>query len=354
MVAQHVPEGEQPDPTWPEATGVEAPTPEPQVGTVIRAISRIYDVQPDGAATGELVRCTLRDRLRKELVHGESRSLARRVKTVKRLSVVEPVVAGDRVRFVLAPTSGTTLPAGVIEEILPRTRELSRQAVTTGSVPVGQTIIANLDQVVLVFAAADPMPSPGLIDRFLVSCESADLPALLCINKVDLGIDAMLRHDLAVYRRAGYQVARVSAETGQGLPALRRAVRGKTSAFVGPSGVGKSTLLNALQPGLGLRVGEVSQATGKGMHTTRYAQLIPLDGEGFLADTPGLRQLGLWEIDKDDLDRFFPEFRPFLGQCKFGNCAHVDDEGCAVQAAVERGEIDARRYLSYVKLFTEG
>ena len=323
-------------------------------GTVVRAISGIFDVQPDDEAAGTLYRCTLRDRLRKELVYTESKGRPRRVKEVRRLSDVEPVVAGDRVRFVPAQMSGPAVPGGVIEERLPRTRELSRQAVTTGTVPVGQTIVANLDQVVLVFAAADPEPRPGLIDRFLVSCESAELPVLLCINKCDLEIDAWLAEELAVYERAEYRVLLVSAATGQGLDVMRAAVRGKTSAFVGPSGVGKSTLLNALQPGLGLRVGEISAATGKGTHTTRYAQLIPLDEGGFLADTPGLRQLGLWEIEKDDLDRLFPEFRPLLGQCKYGNCAHVDDEGCAVREAAERGDIDARRYHSYVKLFAEG
>jgi ribosome biogenesis GTPase len=144
-----------------------------------------------------------------------------------------------------------------------------------------------------------------------------------------------------------------SAVTGEGLDHLRALVRGRISAFVGPSGAGKSTLLNTLQPGLGLRVGEVSASTKKGMHTTRHAQLVPLDEGGFVADTPGLRQLGLWAVSKDELDRYFPEFRQYLGECRFGNCAHVDDEGCAVRAAVERGAVDGRRFESYVKLFLE-
>ena len=325
-------------------------------GTVVRAVSNFYDVMPRGVLTidsASLVRCRARDKLRKDLVRTESMGRPQRVSEVKRRSVMEPVAIGDRVKFRISPTSGTAMTEGIIEEVLPRERELSRQGIVTGSVAVEQVLVANLDQVILVFAAADPFPSPGLIDRFLVSCESRGLPALICINKVDLGIDEQLEHDLAVFERAGYSVLCVSAEDGIGLEVLRGAVRDRISAFVGPSGVGKSTLLNTLEPGLGLRVGEVSQASGKGTHTTRYAQLIPLSVGGFLADTPGLRALGLWAVDKDELDQFFPEFRPFLGQCRFGNCAHVDDAGCAVRDAVDRGDIDTRRHASYVKLFTE-
>lgn len=326
---------------------------ESQLGTVVRAISSIYDVRPDAVDGPPFYRCRLRDRLRKELVMSESAGRPKRVRTVRRLGMVEPVVAGDRVRFLPEPTSGTSVPEGVIEEVLPRARALTRQAVTDGSVPVGQTLIANLDQVVIVFAAIDPEPHLGLIDRFIVSCEYAKLPALLCVNKIDLGVDEQLEYDLRAYERAGYRVIHTSAETGQGIDELRAAVLGRTSAFVGASGVGKSTLLNALEPGLALRVGEVSVSSGRGTHTTRYAQLIPLSGGGFLADTPGLRQLALWAVPKDEIDLLFPEFQPYLGKCKYGNCAHVDDEGCAVREAVEREEIDARRYFSYVKLFQE-
>ena len=326
------------------------------LGTVVRTVSNFYDVRPDGAmdlGESEIVRCRARATLRKDLVRSESHSRARRVRQVRRLNVMDPVVIGDRVRFLMTGVSGRAVPEGVIEEVLPRTRVLARQAVTTGSVAVGQVLVANLDQVIVVVAAADPFPSFGMVDRFLVSCESRDLPAVVCINKVDLELDEVVEHDLQVYERAGYPVLRVSAQSGEGMDDLREAVRGRISAFVGPSGVGKSSLLNAIEPGLGLRVGEISSYTGKGTHTTRFAQLVPLSFGGYLADTPGLRALGLWQVDKDELDRFFPEFRPFISQCRFGNCAHVDDDGCAVRAAAEREEIDPRRYASYVKLFEE-
>lgn len=335
-------------------------------GTVVRAVSRIYDVTLDpqdptdndqanavDASMPQLYRCTPRAMLLKQLEMTESRSRPQRVRSVRRLSVMEPVVVGDRVRFTPDPNAETDPPAGVIEEVLPRTRALTRQAVTAGRQKVAQTLIANLDQVIAVFSVANPEPHLGMTDRFLVSCESAELPVALCFNKIDLGVDEPLAEDLAAYAQAGYRVFLVSAATGEGMDTFRAALRGKISAFVGPSGVGKSSLLNAVEPGLALRVGLVSDSTGKGIHTTRYARLVPLSFGGFVADTPGLRQLGLWHVSVDELDRFFPEFRPFVSQCKYANCAHIDDEGCAVREAVEQGLIDGRRYLSYAKLFQE-
>ena len=267
-------------------------------GTVVRAVSNFYDVLPDnptlvvGLDASTFVRCRAGNRLRKELVMTESTARPQRVREVRRLNTMEPVAIGDRVRFHVTQSSGRAIPEGLIEEVLPRHRVLARQAVTTGSIAVGQVLVANLDQVLITFAATSPDPSLGMFDRFLVSCESRDLPAAIVINKVDLGISEDLAVGIRAFETAGYRVLRVSAATGEGMDELLEMARGKISTFVGPSGVGKSTLLNALQPGLGLRVGNISTYTNKGTHTTRYAQLVPLTFGGFLADTPGTAAVG--------------------------------------------------------------
>lgn len=221
----------------------------------------------------------------------------------------------------------------------------------------GERILAaNVDQVLVVFAVASPEPHPRMIDRFLVVCEANDLHAHLVINKVDLAdspapIDALV----APYLAAGYPVHRTSAKRGDGLAALRAELHGRVTAVTGPSGAGKSSLLNALHPELDLRTQEISASVNKGRHTTVGAKLIPLpDGdEGYLVDTPGLREVGMWGLPSGSLDQCFPEFRPYLGECRFQDCQHDREPGCAVREAIGEGAVDPGRHESYLKLRAE-
>jgi ribosome biogenesis GTPase len=218
----------------------------------------------------------------------------------------------------------------------------------------GERILAaNVDQVLVVFAAANPEPHPRMIDRFLVVCEANDLEAHLVVNKVDLvatpdAIDALV----GPYRRAGYRVHRTSAKRGDGLEEMRAELHGRVTAVTGPSGAGKSSLLNALHPGLALRTQEISSSVNKGRHTTVGAKLIPLpDGdEGYLVDTPGLREVGMWGLPAGSLDQCFPEFRPYLGECRFQDCQHDSEPECAVRRAIREGKVDRGRHESYLKL----
>jgi ribosome biogenesis GTPase len=211
--------------------------------------------------------------------------------------------------------------------------------------------------VVAVFAAARPTPKWNMLDRYLAAAESLDLPALICITKLDLVPDGdeELYAALDEYRRIGYPVVLTSAFTGAGLDELRQALRGRLSVLAGKSGVGKTALLNALEPGLGLRVGAVGLGeVGKGRHTTTQVEMIPLSVGGDLVDTPGVREFGLWDVAEDDLALFFPEIRPFVGQCKFGlDCQHDEEPGCAIRKAVMAGKIGPRRYQSYMRLKQE-
>jgi ribosome biogenesis GTPase len=188
----------------------------------------------------------------------------------------------------------------------------------------------------------------------MVLAESLALPALVCLTKADLAVaggEAELEEALEDYRRLGYPVVQTSALSGAGLDDLRAALRGRVSVLLGKSGVGKTSLLNALEPGLGLRVAEVSRATGKGRHTTSHVELFPLDMSGAIVDTPGTREFGLWDVDSDELALFFPEMRPLVGKCRFGlDCRHDEEPGCAIRQAVMSGQISARRYQSYMRL----
>jgi ribosome biogenesis GTPase len=307
----------------------------------------------------EMVPCELSPRLRKQLIYptADPNSLRRVVREVKQIEHVDPVAIGDRVRYIDAQNG-----RGLIVEILPRQNKFTRRTAVPmpGAHSFEQVIVANVDQVIPVFAAANPAPKWNMLDRYLVSAESLGLPSVICINKVDLAqssngaLEVSLEQVVAAYGRIGYPVALVSAVTSQGLEAFRHILAGRVSVLVGKSGVGKTSLLNALQPGLGLRVKDVSQATGKGRHTTTHLEMFPLDGGGAIVDTPGVREFGLWDVEEDDLALHFPEMRPYVGRCKFGlDCRHDEEPGCAIRKAVMVGAISPQRYRSYLLLRQE-
>jgi ribosome biogenesis GTPase len=261
------------------------------------------------------------------------------------------VAIGDRVTVEALPDD-----TGIISAVDERERVLSRVAPSSAvgtSAEREQVIIANPDQAIFVFAAAQPAPHVRMLDRFLVAAEKAEIPEIrICVNKIDLvrkDLDTI--HDLfSVYERIGYAVFFTSAKTGQGIEQVRAALVGKLSVFTGPSGVGKTSLLNAIEPDLGRRVNQVSQATTKGRHTTRYSELVALSGGGYIADTPGIRAISPWDVEPDELDAYFIEIAPHVAECKFPDCTHLHEPGCGVLAALERGEITEERYDSYVRL----
>jgi len=203
---------------------------------------------------------------------------------------------------------------------------------------------------VIVFAAAEPRADLFMLDRFLVVATAARLKPVICVNKCDLVDGGPLRARFAVYRQCGFRVLFTSAENGDGVEELKTAMRDRRSVFCGPSGVGKSSLINALAPGLSLRVGEMGEVTHKGRHTTSSISLLELPFGGWVADTPGLRQLGFWEVSSEQVAGAFPEIEPYLGRCRFSNCAHGGEDGCAVTAAVRAGDVDARRLRSFLQM----
>jgi ribosome biogenesis GTPase / thiamine phosphate phosphatase len=253
------------------------------------------------------------------------------------------VVVGDRVRLEPDPEARLHVIIGVE----PRSALLERR------VPEGRgarPVAANVDQVLVVTATVDPAPIPQLIDRLLVVAEANEIPAAVVVNKVDLDPGSALT---ARVRHAGYAVYPTSARTGQGIDALAAALAGRTSVVTGPSGGGKSSLLNRVQPGLRLRTAEISAKVRRGRHTTVSAVMLPLDGGGYLVDTPGFSEVGLWGIDPGQLDTCFPDFRPFLGECRYADCRHRAEPGCRVRAAVESGAIARDRWESYLVLLEE-
>ena len=268
-----------------------------------------------------------------------------RVKKERQAS--ELAVIGDRVTIAAMP-DGT----GMIEQVEPRRTKFSRRQPGPRGVWKEDLLVANVDQVLVVFAAADPPPHLRLVDRFLVVAEVNEVNPVLIANKVDLVGEEAARATFGEYERIGYAVHYVSAKGNIGIDGLRERLAGRVSVVTGPSGVGKSTLLNAVQPGLHLATGEVSEFLHKGRHTTVSAELIPVESAagGWVADTPGLRELGLFEIPREEIAWGFPEMRPFLGACAFNDCTHLHEPRCAVRAAVQRGDIADARYDSYRRL----
>ena len=287
-----------------------------QEGRVIKAYNSFFYVLTEAEAGQELVTCKLRGKFKKS-----RRSIG--------------VVPGDRVRIDRLPDG-----SGVVEEQLPRASLLKRPAV------------ANITQVVLTFAAAQPDLHPLLLNRFLVLAEWSGIPKIvICVNKQDLyagDIGAFLK----AYEQIGYPVLRVSAQQGEGIEALRQQLQGETTVFAGPSGVGKSSLLNRIDERLSLQTGQVSEKIKRGRHTTRVAELLPYAG-GFIVDTPGFSAMELTELDIQDLPGYFPEFRPHLDACRFAPCSHTHEPDCAVKAAVAAGAITQERYDAYVNIYEE-
>jgi ribosome biogenesis GTPase / thiamine phosphate phosphatase len=256
------------------------------------------------------------------------------------------VVAGDVVDLELQSDGHAT-----ISGVRRRKSVLARRAAGERR-PRAQPIAANVDQVVVVASVRSPEPSPRFLDRFLVIAAANRIPAVIVLNKIDLDRTALDRL-LERYTPAGYQVLATSVRLPEGLAAFRDLLRGRESVLAGQSGVGKSSLLNALDPGLNLRIGEISAKWDTGRHTTRAALVVPLAGGGYVVDTPGLREVGTWGIDPELLAVCFPEFRRFLDQCRFDNCRHLAEPGCAVRDAAEQGAFDADRLVSYQRLYEE-
>jgi ribosome biogenesis GTPase / thiamine phosphate phosphatase len=295
-------------------------------GVVLKGTGGVWHVRTE---TGETHEVSLRGRLKQE--REDSRKLA----------------VGDRVALEMDQRGAQW----AIAEILPRRSQLARRAPGAGQ---GERIVAaNVDQVVIVFAAAKPEPHRRMLDRFLVIAEGNSLQSRIVINKIELVDAAECENSFADYAAAGSPVHFPSVKQAIGLKGLHDELAGKTSVLTGPSGVGKSSLMNSMYPGLALRVGEISESVNKGQHTTVGALLHPLPDGGYVVDTPGLREVGMWGLASEHLDECFREFRAFIPECRFGNCTHRVEPGCAVRSAVDAGEISAARYDRYLRLRDE-
>jgi ribosome biogenesis GTPase / thiamine phosphate phosphatase len=317
-------------------------------GLVLKKSQGMYVVRVDG----QPVTCSMSSKLRKKLIYpiadmNDPKRKGKRVERVDEIDVLDPVAVGDQVLLTDAG-DGTAH----ITEVLPRRNELSRaKAEKTGGHTLEQVLVANMDQVVAVFPV-HPDPRWHLLDRYLVMAESAGIPAVICLTKLDKADDVEALQAVAgTYERLGYPTVLTSALTHEGIVRLKTLLQGRVSALMGKSGVGKTTLLNAVQPELGLRVNAVNTHTGEGRHTTTHLEMFDLEGGGSVVDTPGLRLFKIWGADTGDLALLLPEMRPLVGKCKFGlGCTHQHEPNCAIRNAVSSGAVSEQRYASYLDM----
>jgi ribosome biogenesis GTPase / thiamine phosphate phosphatase len=314
-------------------------------GVVVSGTGGVWQIRTDDGAT---IDASMRGRLKKSN-SGKRADGSLRRDTVLAAAKTLKLTVGDDVQL----ERESSADHWAIAEILPRRSQLARR--TPGGGQGERVVAANVDQVVVMFAAAKPEPHPRMLDRFLVIAEGNDLPARIIINKIDLVGESAAHARFDPYERAGYPVHYTAVKSGTGLEAARAMLAGRRSVLTGPSGVGKSSLLNALFPGANLRVGAISESVNKGQHTTVGALMLPLPGTegGYVIDTPGLREVGMWALSAEQLDRCFPEIRAVRDQCRFADCSHIVEPDCAVRAAVRDGAITAERYDSYLKLLEE-
>ncbi|WP_100341304.1 ribosome small subunit-dependent GTPase A [Mucilaginibacter auburnensis] len=267
---------------------------------------------------------------------------------IKGIKTTNPIAVGDVVDFEIEPDQET----GVIAHLHPRKNYIIRKSVNLSK--QGHILAANLDQALLIVTLASPRTSLGFIDRFLVTAEAYDIPAVLVFNKLDMfseeGLEVLADYK-SVYQHIGYPCFEVSALQGTNVDQVQQLLKDKVTLLSGHSGVGKSSLINALLPDLGLRTNQLSDWSDKGMHTTTFAEMFELPQGGFIIDTPGIRELGIIDIEKPELGQFFPEMRQRMNDCRFNNCRHINEPGCAVLEALEEGEIELSRYESYLSIY---
>ncbi|WP_432713220.1 ribosome small subunit-dependent GTPase A [Pedobacter sp.] len=267
---------------------------------------------------------------------------------IKGIQTTNPIAVGDQVVFDLEPNANT----GVIHQLLERKNYIIRKSINLSK--QAQIIAANMDQAFLIVTLASPRTSLGFIDRFLVTSEAYRIPTMLIFNKLDLfsgeGLEILAQYK-SIYEKIGYPCYEVSALEGTNLDQIESLLKDKTTLFSGHSGVGKSSLINVLLPGMEIKTGIISEASDKGQHTTTFAEMHTLPFGGYLIDSPGIRELGIFDIRPEELGHYFVEMRALMNQCRFNNCRHVNEPGCAVMDAVAEGSIDISRYESYLSIF---